>query len=318
MYKTFYKLRLNPFGNSPDPRFLYMMPHTREALAALEFGIGARRGFIVLTGEAGTGKTTLLRKTLESFDTSKILTSFIFNPRLEVLDFLEFVMNDFGITPTARTKSSMLLQLNHWLIERFRDGQTCVIVVDEAQTLSSELLEEIRLLANLETSSDKLLQIVMSGQPEFEEKLRQPSLRQLRQRIALWCRVQTLTEIETAQYIERRLITAGSLPTIQRDAETATFARETIGLIHRASRGVPRIVNLICEHSLIFGYVEHLNQVTVGIVQDVIEDLDLSSMSFSDSLPQPDSATSSETKRPTHITTPDSRVELDPESRRAR
>ena len=318
MYKTFYKLRLNPFGNSPDPRFLYMMPHTREALAALEFGIGARRGFIVLTGEAGTGKTTLLRKTLESFDTSKILTSFIFNPRLEVLDFLEFVMNDFGITPTARTNSSMLLQLNHWLIERFRDGQTCVIVVDEAQTLSSELLEEIRLLANLETSSDKLLQIVMSGQPEFEEKLRQPSLRQLRQRIALWCRVQTLTEIETAQYIERRLITAGSLPTIQRDAETATFARETIGLIHRASRGVPRIVNLICEHSLIFGYVEHLNQVTVGIVQDVIEDLDLSSMSFSDSLPQPDSATSSETKRPTHITTPDSRVELDPESRRAR
>jgi general secretion pathway protein A len=318
MYKNFYKLRLNPFGNSPDPRFLYMMPHTREALAALEFGIGARRGFIVLTGEAGTGKTTLLRKTIESFDPAKILTSFIFNPRLEVLDFLEFVMNDFGITPTARTKSSMLLQLNQWLIERFRNGQTCVIVVDEAQTLSSELLEEIRLLANLETSSDKLLQIVMSGQPEFEEKLRHPSLRQLRQRIALWCRVQALTEIETAQYIERRLITAGSLPTIQRNAETATFARETIGPIHRASRGVPRIVNLICEHSLIFGYVEHLNQITVGIVQDVIEDLDLSSMSFSDSLPQPASAANPESKRAPHVTSPDSRFELDPESGRAR
>jgi general secretion pathway protein A len=317
MYKAFYKLRLNPFGNSPDPRFLYMMPHTREALAALEFGIGARRGFIVLTGEAGTGKTTLLRKTLESFDPAKILTSFIFNPRLEVLDFLDFVMNDFGITPTARTKSSMLLQLNQWLIERFREGQTCVIVVDEAQTLSSELLEEIRLLANLETSSDKLLQIVMSGQPEFEEKLRHPSLRQLRQRIALWCRVQPLTESETAQYIERRLITAGSLPTAQRNAETATFARETIGPIHRASRGVPRIVNLICEHSLIFGFVEQLSQITVGIVQDVIEDLDLASMSFADTLPQPYSAPSLE-KRSTRVTAPEFRDELDPESGRAR
>jgi len=317
MYKTFYHLRLNPFSNSPDPRFLYMMPQTREALAALEFGILGRRGFIALTGEAGTGKTTLLRKTLESFDSKKVITSFIFNPRLEVLDFLEFVMSDFGITPTTRTKSSMLLQLNHWLIERFRSGQVCVVVVDEAQTLSSELLEEIRLLANLETSSDKLLQIVLSGQPELEEKLRHPSLRQLRQRIALWCRVHVLTEEETCEYIERRLITAGSLPTVQRNADTATFAREAIGPIYRASRGVPRIVNLICEHSLIFGFVEQLRQIPAAIVQDVIQDLDLDSMCFSDSLPKIVPAATSDTRHSLHITKPDSWRTMDPEAEKA-
>jgi general secretion pathway protein A len=317
MYKKFYNLTLNPFSNSPDPRFLYMMPQTKEALAALEFGIQARRGFMVLTGEAGTGKTTLLRKTLESFHHASVVTSFVFNPRLEVLDFLEFVLTDFGLTPATRTKSGMLLQLNQWLIERFRNGQTCVLVVDEAQTLSSELLEEIRLLANLETSSDKLLQIVLSGQPEFEQKLRHPSLRQLRQRIALWCRIRPLTEDETAQYIERRLITAGSLPTTQRDFATATFARDTIGPIHRVSRGIPRIVNLICEHSLIFGYVEQLHQIPAAIVWDVIHDQDLDSMSFSDSVPQTSNASPSDSPHLIHITKPDSLIE-DSESGKAR
>ena len=185
MYKSFFKLQSNPFGTSPDPRFLYMMPHTREALACLEYGISARKGFTVLTGEVGTGKTTLLRRALSSFSNRRVSTAFVFNPRLEVLDFLEFVLTDFGILPATRTKSGMLLQLNRWLIERFRMEETCVVVVDEAQNLSWELLEEIRLLTNLETSSEKLLQIVLSGQPELEEKLRHPSVRQLRQRVSL-------------------------------------------------------------------------------------------------------------------------------------
>jgi len=281
MYKSFFHLQSNPFGSSPDPRFLYMMPHTREALAGLEFGISTRKGFIVLTGEVGTGKTTLLRRALTSFDPTRVLTSFVFNPRLEVLDFFEFVLSDFGLTPTSRSKSAMLIQLNRWLIERFRQEQICVIVVDEAQNLSWELLEEIRLLTNLEASSEKLLQIVLSGQPEFEDKLRQTTLRQLRQRVSLWCRTQPLTEEQTAAYIDQRLLTARapSSDTTLADDEPI-FSRSAIPLIHRASRGIPRIINLICEHSLIFAFVEDLHHIPAAMVSAVIQDLDLEPRSF--------------------------------------
>src|SRR5580704_2909498 len=231
MYNSFFKLQSSPFGTSPDPRFLYMMPHTREALACLEYGISARKGFTVLTGEVGTGKTTLLRRALSSFSNRRVSTAFVFNPRLEVLDFLEFVLSDFGITPTSRTKSGMLIQLNRWLIERFRQQETCVIVVDEAQNLSSELLEEIRLLTNLETSSEKLVQIILSGQPEFEDKLRQPELRQLRQRVSLWCRTQPISAEQTGAYIAQRLLIAGTAEPI--------FTPEAVAAIHRASHGIP-------------------------------------------------------------------------------
>ncbi|MGA9874296.1 MAG: AAA family ATPase, partial [Solirubrobacteraceae bacterium] len=240
MYNTFFKLQSSPFGTSPDPRFLYMMPHTREALACLEYGISARKGFTVLTGEVGTGKTTLLRRALSSFSNRRVSTAFVFNPRLDVLDFLEFVLTDFGIIPATRTKSGMLLQLNRWLIERFRMEETCVVVVDEAQNLSWDLLEEIRLLTNLETSSEKLLQIVLSGQPELEEKLRHPSVRQLRQRVALWCRTQSLTESQTHAYVAERLRIAG--------ASWPLFSLDALDLVHRYSRGIPRIINLLCEH----------------------------------------------------------------------
>ncbi|MES2390792.1 MAG: AAA family ATPase [Acidobacteriota bacterium] len=249
-----------------------MMPHTREALAGLEYGIAARKGFIVLTGEVGTGKTTLLRRALGSFDQSRVFTSFVFNPQLETLDFLEFVLSDFGLTPANRTKSGMLIQLNRWLVERFRHQETCVIVVDEAQNLSSELLEEIRLLTNLETSSEKLVQIILSGQPEFEQKLRQPELRQLRQRISLWCRTQALSLEQTGAYIAQRLLIAGTAEQL--------FLPDAVAAIHRASRGIPRIINLICEHALIFGYVEQLPQIPVRIVMAVAQDLDLDAQPF--------------------------------------
>jgi general secretion pathway protein A len=272
MYKSFFHLKSDPFGSSPDPRFLYMMPHTREALAGLEYGISARKGFIVLTGEVGTGKTTLLRRALASFDQSRVFTSFVFNPRLDTLDFLEFVLSDFGIAPAIRTKSGMLLQLNRWLIERFRRRETCVIVVDEAHNLTPDLLEEIRLLTNLETSSEKLVQIVLSGQPELDVMLRQPSLRQLRQRIALWCRTQALTAEQTAAYINQRLLIAGtSQPLFSDDAMFAIF---------RASQGIPRLINLVCEHALIYGYVEQIDQIPAGIVYAVAEDLDLETQPF--------------------------------------
>lgn len=272
MYNSFFKLHSSPFGTSPDPRFLYMMPHTREALACLEYGISARKGFTVLTGEVGTGKTTLLKRALASFNNRRISTAFVFNPRLEVLDFLEFVLADFGIMPTNRTKSGMLLQLNRWLIERYRMEETCVVVIDEAQNLSWELLEEIRLLTNLETSSEKLLQIVLSGQPELEEKLRHPSVRQLRQRIALWCRTQPLTESQTHAYVAERLRLAG--------ASRAIFTPDALDLIYRYSHGIPRIINLLCEHSLIVAYVEQVQEVSAALVDGVAAELELETQPF--------------------------------------
>jgi len=272
MYKKFFNLQNSPFGTSPDPRFMYMMPHTREVLAGLEYGIFARKGFTVLTGEVGTGKTTILRRALSALSQERVYTSFVFNPLLEPLDFLEFVLSDFGLTPTSRTKSGMLLQLNRWLIERFRMNETCVVVVDEAQNLSWELLEEIRLLTNLESSSEKLLQIVLSGQPELEEKLRHPSVRQLRQRIFLWCRTQPLISDQTCEYIVERLRIAGATQPI--------FTPEAARLVHQHSRGIPRLINLICEHSLILAYVEQTPQVTGETVTSVAADLELEMQSF--------------------------------------
>jgi len=267
MYKSYFGLRVLPFGASPDPRFLFLRPQIRETLACLQYGIAARKGFVVLSGEVGTGKTTLLKAALDTFATGRIATAYVFNPRLDVLDFFEFILTDFGIPPTTRTKSAMLLQLNGWLIERYRAHQLCVIVIDEAQNLSWELLEEIRLLTNLETSSEKLVQIILSGQPELEEKLYHPSLRQLRQRISLWCRTHPLTGEETQAYIEERLRIAG--------ATEQVFLPEAAELVYHYSNGIPRIINLLCEHALIFAYAEQVNPIPAHIVESVGLELDL-------------------------------------------
>jgi type II secretory pathway predicted ATPase ExeA len=272
MYKSFFGLRVLPFGASPDPRFLCMMPQIKEALACLQYGIAARKGFVVMTGEVGTGKTTLLKTVLSTFSKDRVSSAFVFNPRLDVLDFLEFVLTDFGIPPKARTKSGMLLQLNRWLIERFRNRGLCVIVVDEAQNLSWELLEEIRLLTNLETSSEKLLQIVLSGQPELEEKLRDPSVRQLRQRISIWCRTQQLTPDQTQSYIAERLRIGG--------ATEPVFTAEAAHLVHQYSRGIPRLINLICEHAMISAFVEQVKPIPARIVESVSIELDMEQQPF--------------------------------------
>lgn len=272
MYRYFFGMNDSPFGACPDPRFLYLMPQIQEALACLQYGIAARKGFVVMTGEVGTGKTTLLKTVLSSFAEQRISTAFVFNPRLDVLDFLEFVLADFGIPCASRTKSGMLLQLNSWLIERFRGGELCAIVIDEAQNLSWELLEEIRLLTNLETASEKLVQIVLSGQPELEEKLRNPSVRQLRQRIALWCKTRPLTADETQAYIAKRLHIAGARQTV--------FSPEAVQVVHRCSKGIPRLINLVCEHALIAAYVEQTKPVPARIVESVSVDLDLAQQPF--------------------------------------
>jgi general secretion pathway protein A len=279
MYRYFYGINDFPFGACPDPRFLYKMPHVQEALACLQYGIASRKGFVVMTGEVGTGKTTLLKSVLSSFTDRRISTAFVFNPRLDALDFLEFVLADFGIPPNPRmkaglpqTKSAMLMQLNRWLIDRFRNGELCAIVVDEAQNLSWELLEEIRLLTNLETSSEKLVQIVLSGQPELEEKLRDPSVRQLRQRISLWCRTRPLTSDESKAYIMNRLRIAG--------ANQPVLTPEAIQLVYRYSKGIPRLINLICEHAMISAYVEQIKPIPPRVVESVSMELDLVQQPF--------------------------------------
>lgn len=267
MYQSFFGLRNFAFQASPDPRFLCMTTHTREVLASLQYGIAERKGFVVLTGEVGTGKTTLLRSVLSWFPEHRVSVAFVFNPKLDPLDFLEFVLTDFGIRVRERTKSGMLLQLNRWLIQRYRERGLCVIAVDEAQDLSPDLLEEIRLLTNLETSSEKLLQIVLSGQPEFEDMLHLASLRQLRQRIALWCRTRPLSREDTGAYIAKRLRVAGG--------QGETFSAEAVQLIHQYSKGIPRLINLICEHSMINAYVEQIKPIPAWIVESVVTDLQL-------------------------------------------
>jgi general secretion pathway protein A len=272
MYRHFFSIDDPPFGACSDPRFLYLMPQSQEVLSCLQYGVAARKGFVVMTGEVGTGKTTLLNSVLNSFEGQRISTAFVFNPRLDVLDFLEFVLADFGIPHATRTKSAMLLQLNRWLIERFRNGELCAIVIDDAQNLSWELLEEIRLLTNLEATSEKLLQIVLSGQPELEEKLRNPIVRQLRQRISLWCKTRPLTGEETIAYIARRLEVAG--------ASQPVFLPEATQLVHRYSKGIPRLINLICEHALVSAYVEEIKPVPARIVESVSAELELTKKPF--------------------------------------
>src|SRR6202790_1836306 len=250
MYKKFFGLKESPFNVNPDPRYLYLTPHIQEALACLIYGIQTRKGFVLLTGEVGTGKTTVLNKLLEWCRQERISTAFMFNPRLSESEFFDFVMADFGIPCDSTMKSRTLMKLNQWLLEQYQSGNRAVLIVDEAQNLLPKMLEEIRLLTNLETSTAKLLQIVLAGQPELEEKVNDPQLRQLRQRITLWARTRPLTLLETQGYINERLRIAG------RTGEEI-FNPEAIEAVHRHAKGIPRVVNLLCEHALISAFVEH-------------------------------------------------------------
>ena len=268
MYKKFFGLKENPFNVNPDPRYLFLTEHTQEALACLTYGIETRKGFILLTGEVGTGKTTLVNRLLEWLQKERVSTAFVFNPRLSVSQFFDFMMADFGIPCESRQKSQVLLKLNQWLLDRYQAGERAVLIVDEAQNLSPQMLEEIRLLTNLETSTEKLLQIVLSGQPELEHKLNQPQLRQLRQRITLRAKTRPLTHEETTGYIQERLRIAGA-------ENTNVFSAEAAEAVHRYARGIPRVTNLICEHALISAFVDQRNPVTADIVEEAAREFDL-------------------------------------------
>ncbi len=268
MYKKFFGLKENPFNVNPDPRYLFLTPHTQEALACLTYGIETRKGFILLTGEVGTGKTTLINKLLEWLHKERVFTAFVFNPRLSVSQFFDFMMADFGIPCESHQKGQMLVKLNQWLLDRYQAGERAVLVVDEAQNLSPQMLEEIRLITNLETSTEKLLQIVLAGQPELEQKLNQPELRQLRQRITLRAKTRQLTLEETHGYIEGRLRIAGA-------ENPEIFSPEAVEAVHRYARGIPRVTNLLCEHALVSSFAEQKNPVPAEIVEEVARDFDL-------------------------------------------
>jgi general secretion pathway protein A len=273
MYRSFFGLRENPFNVNPDPHFLYMTRHAQEALSCLLYGVQTRKGFILLTGEVGTGKTTLLNKFLDWLHRQRVSTAFVFNSRLDDTQFLDFMMADFGITCESTSKSKILIRLNQWLLERYRAGEAAVLIVDEAQNLTNDVLEEIRLLTNLETAKEKLLQIVLCGQPELEAKLQKPELRQLRQRITLRARTQMLTFEETTGYIAERLRIAGA-------AGEPIFSPEAIQAIHEYSHGIPRVINLLAEHALISSFVDQQRPVLPKSIEDVAREFDLRHLDF--------------------------------------
>jgi len=268
MYKRFFGLQANPFNVNPDPRYLFLTKYTEEALACLTYGIQSRKGFVLLTGEVGTGKTTLINKLLSWLRQQRVATAFVFNSMMDVPQFLDYMMTDFGVPSTSREKSQIVLRFNNWLLERYRAGENAVLIIDEAQNLSDEVLEEIRLMTNLETFTEKLLQIVLVGQPELEEKLRRPQLRQLRQRVTLRAKTHPLLPHETAVYVVQRLRIAGS-------NGHEIFTPDALSAIHRYSHGIPRVVNLICEHCLINAFADQQRVVTADAVKVVASDFEL-------------------------------------------
>ena len=279
MYKQFFGLARNPFEISPDPFFYHPTPRHNEALANLHYGVGRRKGFIVITGEVGTGKTLLVRCLLAELRKNNIAFGYVFNPLLPVVEFFQYIMADLGLPYSGRNKTEMLLDLNRFLIQRHARGLITALVVDEAQALRSDLLEEIRLLTNLETSQQKLLQIVLMGQPELEIVLDSPELRQLKQRVALRCQLQPLDEEQTHSYILSRLERGGA------PAEPPIFTDEALTKIYEYSRGIPRIINNLCENSMVNAFANELRPVTGDMITDVAADFRLITPALPEEVP---------------------------------
>jgi general secretion pathway protein A len=267
MFRSF-GLKENPFHVSPDPRFLFSGQSYEAALAELMFGIEAHRGLLVLTGEAGTGKTTLMRHFLQWLKSRQFSSSYIFHSHLDPAELFEFILRDFDVPVESTKKSDLLATLHRWLHTRQAEGDSPVIVIDEAQALSLRTLSELNLLLNLENIRGKLVQIVLAGQPELEEKLRRPESRALRQRIMVRCRLPLLSLEETQEYIASRLRGAGG-------SGAQTFPAETVETIYSYARGIPRVVNLLCEQALIGAYADRSTTVSPGNVRRVAAEFDL-------------------------------------------
>lgn len=270
MYKKFYGLTRNPFEVSPDPHFYFQTPCHNEAMAIISYGVLRRKGFTVITGEVGTGKTLLVRCLLEALTKNKVAFAYVYNPMLSVPEFLAHVLNDLGLPSMVRPKGELLSRLNNFLLAYSLNNGTTALIVDEAHLLSWELFEEIRLLTNLETSQHKLLQIVLVGQPELDRKLDSQELRQLKQRVSLRCKLEPLGPEDVERYILWRLRQAGPDP-----RTSAVFTPDAIEAIHYFSMGIPRLINTICENCLISGYSRQAKQITMQTVREVATELRL-------------------------------------------
>ncbi len=257
MYQRFYGLREDPFRSTPDPKFLFQSARHREALAQLVYGVRERKGFIVLSGEIGTGKTTLLRTLLERLGPESSV-AYVHNSALDFEGLLEYVLHDWGVKSIGSTHAQRLVELNEFLIGEHRNGRSPVLVIDEAQNLSIPTLEAVRLLSNFETTHEKLMQILLVGQPE---------LRQLKQRIGLRCHIGPLSPEEVRLYVRHRLRIAGA-------TDAALFGDAAIQQIADYSRGIPRVINIVCDHCLLSGYADSKKRIDAGIVREAIEYLE--------------------------------------------
>jgi type II secretory pathway predicted ATPase ExeA len=282
MYERFYGLRELPFELTPDPKYLFLTRQHREALSTLEYGLSSGKGITALIGEAGTGKTTLIHTALGSERCRNVSCVYLFNPALTRKEFVEALALRFGLSAHAgASKAALLEELEPVLRERRARGQITALVIDEAQSLSDELLEEIRLLANSETATEKLLPLVLAGQPELRDRLNEPGLRQLKQRVTLRCEVVPLNQQETAAYIAQRIRTAGG------DA-ARLFTRQAVMLIHEHSGGIPRTISVICDNALLTGFGLGRQSVDSEIVLEVAHDFDLGGRRMSDAAPPQD------------------------------
>jgi general secretion pathway protein A len=268
MYESYYGLKENPFNVTPDPKFIYLGEKHREAFAHLLYGIKENKGFIVLTGEVGTGKTTLIHYLLGQLNgDGAVKTAFLFNPKLSVEDFIKYVFKDLGVKIHGHSKGDYIRYFQSYLINAYGLNVKVVLIVDEAQGLSPELLEEIRLLSNLETSKSKLLQIILIGQPELDKTLYDPNFRQIRQRINMRYHLDPLSFDETKIYIENRLRIAG--------ARGPIFSDKAIKEVYLRSRGVPRLINILCDNALLNGFAEDKKVVDKKSVKESAKDLKL-------------------------------------------
>lgn len=266
MYESFFNFTAKPFELLPNPDFLYLSKSHKRALMYLDYGIRERAGFILLTGDVGAGKTTLIRNMLKGRD-DRTIVSRVFNTRVEADQLLAMIAHDFGIPVDGKGRVELLHLLNDYLVEQFARGNRPVLVIDEAQNLSPELLEDIRLLSNLETSDSKLLQIVLVGQPELRSVLALPQLLQLRQRISINCHITPLTRAETDGYIFHRLERAGN-------RRAVSFSPEALEIVYRYSRGVPRLINIICDFILLSAFAEQTSTISGEMAREIVGDLD--------------------------------------------
>lgn len=266
MYLEFFGLKENPFNVTSDPEFLYLSHTHEEALNHLLYGINMRKGFVVITGEVGAGKTTICKALLNKLDEST-KTSLIFNSSLPENQLLESILDDFGIIPERRSKVAFFRQLNNFLLEQLSVGNNSVLIIDEAQNLRLSTLETIRMLSNLETEKEKLLQIILVGQPQLREKLDSPDLLQLRQRISVRFHVRALEKNEVHGYIDHRLRVAGP-------EESASFSPEAIDHIYAYSNGIPRLINVICDKALLLAFVRDQRNIESDIIQKSIREIE--------------------------------------------